>query len=192
LADTTQAYYCGVYKSLNNKQGRTQEAQQNIFNNVLCAGSLTRGVMNIDLIRECSEILRTNGLTLLELTEGNLHIRLEKSSSANSSAAVAARAADSPDASPVLPAAENLAEVNFNNLIEVKSPLVGVFYAAPSPDADPFVSIGGKVKKGDVLCIIETMKLMNEVLAEQDGEIMDVCIKDGDIAEFGQVLFKIL
>jgi len=80
--------------------------------------------------------------------------------------------------------------VDFNNLIEVKSPLVGVYYAAPSPDAETFVSIGSKVKKGDVLCIIETMKLMNEIMAEQDGEIVDICVKNGDIAEFGQVLFK--
>ena len=80
--------------------------------------------------------------------------------------------------------------VDFNRLIEVKSPLVGVYYSAPSPDDETFVSIGSKVKKGDVLCIIETMKLMNEILAEQEGEIVDICIKNGDIAEYGQVLFK--
>ena len=85
---------------------------------------------------------------------------------------------------------ENNQTVDFNRLIEVKSPLVGVYYSAPSPDAETFVSIGGKVKKGDVLCIIETMKLMNEIVAEQDGEIVDICIKNGDIAEYGQVLFK--
>jgi len=80
--------------------------------------------------------------------------------------------------------------VDFNKIIEVKSPLVGVYYSAPSPDAETFVSIGSKVKKGDVLCIIETMKLMNEIVAEQDGEIVDICIKNGDIAEYGRVLFK--
>jgi acetyl-CoA carboxylase biotin carboxyl carrier protein len=80
--------------------------------------------------------------------------------------------------------------VSDNVLVDVKSPLVGVYYAAPSPDAETFVSIGSNVKKGDVLCIIETMKLMNEIIAEQDGEIIDICIKNGEIAEFGQVLFK--
>ena len=80
--------------------------------------------------------------------------------------------------------------VDFNRLIEVKSPLVGVFYSAPSPDSETFVSIGSQVKKGDVLCIIETMKLMNDITAEHDGEIVDICIKNGDIAEYGQVLFK--
>jgi len=80
--------------------------------------------------------------------------------------------------------------VDFNRLIEVTSPLVGVFYAAATPEAEPFVSIGSKVTRGTVLCIIETMKLMNEIVAEEDGEIVDICIKNGDIAEFGQVLFK--
>ena len=73
----------------------------------------------------------------------------------------------------------------------IKSPIVGVFFSSPSPDNPPFVSIGSHVKKGDVVCIIEAMKLMNEVVAEQDGEIVDVCIKNGEIAEYGQVLFKI-
>jgi len=103
-----------------------------------------------------------------------------------SSASVASAATAVPDGS----FEENNQTVDFNRLIEVKSPLVGVYYSAPSPDAETFVSIGGKVKKGDVLCIIETMKLMNEIVAEQDGEIVDICIKNGDIAEYGQVLFK--
>jgi len=81
--------------------------------------------------------------------------------------------------------------VDFNRITEVKSPIVGVFYAAPSPDVEPFVTIGSKVKKGDVLCIVEAMKLMNEITAECDGEIVDICVKNGEITEFGQVLFKI-
>ena len=68
--------------------------------------------------------------------------------------------------------------------------MVGVFYSAPSPDSTPFVAIGSKIKKGDTLCIIESMKLLNEITAEADGEIVDVCIRNGEIAEFGQVLFK--
>jgi len=71
----------------------------------------------------------------------------------------------------------------------VKSPMVGVFYAASSPDAEPFVQKGQAVTKGQVLCIIEAMKLMNEITAEQDGVIAEVCVKDGDIVEFGQPLF---
>ena len=71
----------------------------------------------------------------------------------------------------------------------VKAPMVGVFYAAPSPEEKPYVHVGDKVKKGDTLCIIEAMKLMNEITAEQDGEIAQVCIEDGELVEFGQTLF---
>jgi len=74
----------------------------------------------------------------------------------------------------------------------VRSPVVGIFYAAASPDDMPFVSIGSRVKKGDTLCIIEAMKQMNEIVSECDGEIADICVKNGEIAEYSQVLFKII
>lgn len=69
--------------------------------------------------------------------------------------------------------------------------MVGVFYSAPSPDSEPFVSKGSKVKKGDTLCIIEAMKLMNEVIAERDGEIVEILANSGELVEFGQTLFRI-
>ena len=69
--------------------------------------------------------------------------------------------------------------------------MVGIFYTAPSPEAEPFVKVGSKVKKGDTLCIIEAMKLMNDVVAEEDGEIVEVCAENGSLVEFGQTLFKI-
>jgi acetyl-CoA carboxylase biotin carboxyl carrier protein len=74
---------------------------------------------------------------------------------------------------------------------EIKSPMVGVFFAASSPDSEPFVKIGDTVKKGDVLCILEAMKLMNEITAEHDGKITSICAENGDVVEFGQVLFRI-
>ena len=73
----------------------------------------------------------------------------------------------------------------------VKAPMVGVFYAAASPDAKPYVSVGSTVKEGDTLCIIEAMKLMNEITAEQGGTITEICVKNGDIIEYGQTLFYI-
>ena len=69
--------------------------------------------------------------------------------------------------------------------------MVGVFYQAPSPDAEPFVKVGQSVKKGDTVCIIEAMKLMNEIQAEEDGVITEVLAKNGEIIEFGQPLFAI-
>lgn len=73
----------------------------------------------------------------------------------------------------------------------IKSPMVGTFYASPSPDKDAFVKVGDNVKKGQVVCIVEAMKLMNEIESEFDGEIVEVCANNGDVVEYGMPLFKI-
>lgn len=73
----------------------------------------------------------------------------------------------------------------------VKSPMVGTFYSKPSPKAEPLVKVGDKVKKGDPLCIVEAMKLMNEIESEYDGEIVEICCKDDEMVEYGQTLMKI-
>lgn len=73
----------------------------------------------------------------------------------------------------------------------IKSPMVGTFYSKPSPDADSYVSVGDNVKKGDVLCIIEAMKLMNEIESEFDGEIVEILVEDGESVEYGKPLFRI-
>lgn len=77
------------------------------------------------------------------------------------------------------------------NIVSIVSPIVGTFYASSGPDAEPFASVGSKVKKGDKLCIIEAMKLMNEIEAEVDGEIVEVLVEDEQMVEYGQELFKI-
>ena len=73
----------------------------------------------------------------------------------------------------------------------IKSPMVGTFYSKPAPDKEPFVKVGDTVKKEQVVCIIEAMKLMNEIESEFDGEIVEICVNDGDIIEYGMPLFKI-
>lgn len=73
----------------------------------------------------------------------------------------------------------------------VKSPMVGTFYSKSSPDASAYVEVGSKVKKGDILCIVEAMKLMNEIESEFDGEIVEICVKDGEMVDYGKPLFKI-
>jgi len=143
--------------------------------------------MNLDNVKALADVLNAKGLSAIEVGEGENRIRIEREISEPPSATVSSDAKTSIEITEGI--AENLS-VASGNLIEIKSPLVGVYYAAPSPEAETFVSIGSKVKKGDVLCIIETMKLMNEITAEKDGEIIDICIKNGDIAEYGQVLFK--
>lgn len=74
---------------------------------------------------------------------------------------------------------------------EVRSPMVGTFYRRPAVDADPYVEVGEVVKKGDVLCIVEAMKLMNEIESDVSGKIIEVCLEDGQMAEYGEVLFRI-
>lgn len=74
---------------------------------------------------------------------------------------------------------------------EVTAPMVGVFYAAPAPGDEPFVHVGSKVKAGETLCIIEAMKVLNEVTAEADGEVLEICVADGDLVEFGGCLMRI-
>ena len=73
----------------------------------------------------------------------------------------------------------------------VKSPMVGTFYSKSSPTADPYVEVGKQVKKGDILCIVEAMKLMNEIESEFDGEVVEICVKDGEMVDYGKPLFKL-
>ena len=147
--------------------------------------------MKTDEVKKLAEILSLHNLTRLEVSDDEGKIILEKriqsTGFSQPSTLPVTRGTDIPGIS-----SEDSDAFNFNNLKDVKSPLVGVFYSAPSPDSPPFVSIGSNVKKGDVLCVIETMKLLNEIAAEQDGEIVDICVKNGDIAEFGQILFKMV
>ena len=77
-----------------------------------------------------------------------------------------------------------------DGLTDVTSPMVGVFYASPEENAAPYVHAGSRVRRGDVLCLIEAMKLMNEVTAEQDGVIAEVCVTSGQVVDFGRVLFR--
>ena len=77
------------------------------------------------------------------------------------------------------------------NLVEIKSPIVGTFYATPSPDSEPYVEVGSKVTSQTVICIIEAMKVMNEIKAEMEGTIAEILVKNGQAVEYGQVLYKV-
>lgn len=153
--------------------------------------------MKMSDIRTLAELVEKHGLTALDYAEGEAHIRIERTPAPVAAAVPAAPAVPpaAPAAAPA-PAAEPVkdedAGADFNAAKMVLSPMVGVFYASPSPSDPPFVTVGSKVKKGDVLCIIEAMKLMNEITAEEDGEIIDICAANGSVVEYGQILFKLL
>ena len=142
---------------------------------------------NLEEIKNLITLLEDSSLSVLEVQSGENKVRLEKAtqgspvvSFANNNPVVAAPDATVPEVS---------AEADSGNTI--KAPIVGVFYVAPSPDSDPYVTVGKRVKKGDVVCIIEAMKCMNEIQAEEDGEITAVLANNGDLVEYGQPLFSI-
>jgi acetyl-CoA carboxylase biotin carboxyl carrier protein len=149
--------------------------------------------MNVKEIRALAQIMESSGLSVLELSEPDIKIHMERTVSAYPALTAESQTAVQPTPIAIYGGETKLAEgaVDFNRITEVKSPMVGVFYTSPSPDASPFVEVGSKVKKGDVLCIIEAMKLMNEIVAEVDGEIVDICAENGQVVEYAQILFKV-
>ncbi len=146
-----------------------------------------------DYIEKLAKIITDNGLTEISLEDGEQAITIRKDlPEVSYTAAPVAVAA--PQATPA-PAAQSAVSVEAKEP-EVKgkaitSPMVGTFYASPSPDASPFVEVGSNVEVGDVVCIIEAMKLMNEIKSEQAGKIVQICVKNGDPIEFGQVLMYV-
>lgn len=142
-------------------------------------------MIDISTLKEYIKVLEECSLEKLEISDGNDTIVLEKAHSA-----VAAPAAVTVNAAPVQAAPAPTAEAEDNGKT-ISAPIVGVFYAAPSPESDPYVHVGKKVKKGDVVCIIEAMKCMNEIQAEEDGEITAVLATNGELVEFNQPLFAI-
>jgi acetyl-CoA carboxylase biotin carboxyl carrier protein len=148
--------------------------------------------MKLREIRALVQLLEQSGLSVLEVSRADTKIRLEKSVSSQQVSAASLPAAPQPQAVAAHMDGAALDEaVDFNKITEVTSPMVGVFYAGASPDAPPFVELGSRVKKGDVLCIVEAMKLMNEITADRDGEIVDICVENGQVVEYAQILFKI-
>jgi acetyl-CoA carboxylase biotin carboxyl carrier protein len=153
----------------------------------------------INEIEKLSKVMDANNLMSVHYNEGTFSINITKNTmygGMSQSFSVPVYANDTvnthmQDFGTVSENATGEATVPSAGAFEVKSPMVGVFFNAPSPDAEPFVRIGDSVKKGDVLCILEAMKLMNEIPAEIEGTVTDICVKNGDVVEFGQVLFKI-
>lgn len=134
-------------------------------------------------IRKYAELMRELDLTGIEITEGETAIRLERTPAAMPKQIVVNDVAS--------PAAGTESDKTESNLFSVKSTIVGVFYAAPTENGDPFVSIGDRVEKGQVLCIVEAMKLMNEICAEESGVIAEICVKNGQVVEYGTELFRL-
>ena len=156
--------------------------------------------MNLDEIKQILEMMREHELAEFELEREGVTLRLRKGGAPqwpapmppmpqmayHPPAAAPAHAAPAPDAAPVLPATSDDVD-----LAIVKSPIVGTFYRSSEPGAAPFVETGQRVKKGQVLCIIEAMKLMNEINADCDGEVVKVYVENGQAVQYGERLFAL-
>ena len=134
-------------------------------------------------IRELAALMKEMGLTSLEYQSGGESVTLTRPAEAANAGAHGANA--------VHAGAQDIGETLPDNANTVKSPMVGVFYSAPGADEAPYVAVGDTVLVGDVLCIIEAMKIMNEITAERDGVISEIYVEDRQIVEFGQPLFRI-
>jgi len=159
----------------------------------------------MDELRELIGLLRDNGLAELELENEGFRVRLRRESAAGETTYVPAPAlapvpapekATAPTApvagGPAHPGTQAATEASHDqDLHIISSPIVGTFYRSPSPSADPFVKIGSNVEQDSVVCIIEAMKLMNEIQAETTGEVVKIYVENGQPVEYGQPLFGI-
>lgn len=151
--------------------------------------------MDLRKLKKLIDLVEESGIAEIEVTEGEEKVRITRSVAAPAVQTVYAPApAAQPAAAPAAPAAASTpaaapATRDLSNA--QKSPMVGTFYRAPSPSAAPFVEIGQSVKVGDTLCIIEAMKLMNEIEAEKSGVIKEILVENGTPVEYGEPLFII-
>lgn len=165
------------------------------------AESLKDVKSRIDLaeIKRLIHIIEKSPITEFELVDKDLRIRISKNGSDTQAVLtgpqtvpVAVPAPAAVSASAPLPEAQpSAAEKPKTGVVEVTAPMVGTFYRAPSPDAEPYVRIGDTVEKGSILCIVEAMKIMNEIEAEVSGKIAEILIENAQPLEYGQVMFRI-
>jgi acetyl-CoA carboxylase biotin carboxyl carrier protein len=159
------------------------------------AGAHVEGV-DLAEVKRLLAFMQENGLEEFEYERGGVHIRLKKASARPAAPPVAAAAlpVEAPGSPALAPSpardagkpASPAADVHL-----IKSPIVGTYYSAPSPEAEPFVTVGARVESGQVLCIIEAMKLMNEIESDVAGEVVQILVENGHPVEYGEPLFGI-
>jgi len=147
-------------------------------------------ITDLEYIKQVIELLKSNELNRIEVKDGESSISLDRYEQTLPTFLPSTQSLAG-EVSPSMSIDTSERAVESDPLIKITSPIVGVFYSSSSPDSPPFVKVGDAVKKGDVLCVIEAMKFFNEVTAEQDGTIAEICLKSGDVVEFGQTLFKL-
>ena len=151
--------------------------------------------MDLRKIKKLMELLEESGIAEIEIKEGEESIKLSRHSQyqplQNNQAVMPVMQAQPPITQEITPQAESIVEKSLPEGDIIESPMVGTFYRAASPDSKVFVEEGQKVSKGDTVCILEAMKMMNQVTAEQSGTIIKILVEDSEPVEFGQPLFII-
>ena len=152
--------------------------------------------MNLKELKEMIILMNENGLTELEVEKDNVKVKLKKQPSGVVTQEVIRHAPDSSGPVSLAPVVQKEFSAPTQPTVAadefvVRSPMVGTFYASPSPEAEPFISVGKVIKEDDVLCIIEAMKLMNEIKAEMAGTVTAVMVKNGQAVEYDQPLFHV-
>lgn len=161
-------------------------------------------MIDIAFLKKLIEAVESSGIDTLEISRWGTKIRITKSPglavpsspgsytfAVGAASAATQNAGNAPAAvgpAPAAPASPAPPEVEFH---EIVSPMVGTFYRAPAPDAPPYVEVGQRITKGQTLCILEAMKLMNELQSELEGVLREICVEDGEPVEYGQVLFRV-
>jgi acetyl-CoA carboxylase biotin carboxyl carrier protein len=154
---------------------------------------------DVQRIRELIEIMKENDLVEIDIKHGDDQLSLRRAQPAQvvpfSGPIMAPMTAGLPQSSAaegqIVPGASPASSQPQENLLEIKSPIVGTFYEAPSPDSDPYVETGSRVDPQTVVCIIEAMKVMNEIRAEITGTVLEKRVSNGQAVEYGQVLFRV-
>jgi len=159
--------------------------------------------LNFNEIRELLSLLNQTDLAEFTLRSSDFELILRKQGK-ESDRPAAIESTDparyvSPPAAPVAPVVSSAptlpsppSPLATEKLVEITSPIVGTFYSAPAPDEPPFVNVGDRIRSGQTVCIIEAMKIMNEIEAEVNGEIVEILVKNGDAVEFGQALMRVI
>jgi len=146
--------------------------------------------MDVKDLKKIVALMNENGLVEIEIEEEGKRLRLRKAEAGMTPAAVPGPAAGAAPAAPHESPGVGAAPLP-PDLHTITAPMVGTFYRSPSPDADPYVDVGSQVTPDKVVCVLEAMKVMNEIKAECTGEIVKVCVENGQAVEFGQPLFLV-
>ncbi len=183
---------------------KKQTTKKQTGSNVPPSNSVSEPSLNMNELRELANLVNENGFTDFEFENANIRVRLSKNPApqflqASSPQQYAPAASSAPIQQTAPPKTENQTETVFTenkidpdeNLHKITSPIVGTFYGAPAPDKEPYVREGSKVSPGTTVCIIEAMKLMNEIQSEISGEVVKIYVENGQPVEFEQPLFGI-